>query len=173
MKTKCHKALMKYRTEVDTIERELTEDYMRSEKRLEDKIIPELKEKPSKFFSYARAQDRCHEEIVALKEGEKVVTESEEIVNILATQYCKVFSKHREIVNEKSINEIFDDDGDLNVVNVNIDMIKKAISELRSGSAPGLDGIEADCLKKGGDVIEWWIERLLVRSFKAIRYLMN
>ena len=96
MKTKCLKALVKYRTKVDIIERELTENFMRNKKRWEDKIISDLKEKISKLFSYARAHDRCHEEIVALDDGGKIVTYEEDIANALATEYYKVVSKSRD-----------------------------------------------------------------------------
>ena len=96
VRTKCVKALMKYRSEIDEIERNLTNDFMTSKKKQEDKVIPMIKDKPTKFYSYARSLDRSHEEIVSMNNGEKIVTDEEEIANALATQYVKVFSTQNE-----------------------------------------------------------------------------
>ena len=39
------------------------------------------------------------------------------------------------------------------------------MNEMKSGKAPGLDGILVECLKKGGMAVLEWLVRLLNLSF--------
>ena len=43
--------------------------------------------------------------------------------------------------------------------------VRKAVNEMRSGKAPGLDGFPVECLKKGGMAVLEWLVRLLNSSF--------
>ena len=40
--------------------------------------------------------------------------------------------------------------GDLNERAISLEEVWKAVNEMRSGKAPGLDGFPVECLKKGG-----------------------
>ena len=43
--------------------------------------------------------------------------------------------------------------------------VGEAVSEMKSGKAPGLDGFPVECLKKGGISVLVWLVRLLNISF--------
>ena len=43
--------------------------------------------------------------------------------------------------------------------------VGEAVNEMKSGKAPGLDGVPAECLKKGGIAVLEWLVRLLNLSF--------
>ena len=40
--------------------------------------------------------------------------------------------------------------GDLNQREISLVEVRKAVNEMNSGKAPGLDGFPIECLKKGG-----------------------
>ena len=39
--------------------------------------------------------------------------------------------------------------------------VREAVNEMKSGKAPGLDGFQVECLKKGGMAVLEWLVRLL------------
>ena len=45
------------------------------------------------------------------------------------------------------------------------------MNEMKSGKAPGLDGLPVECLKKGGMAVLEWLVRLLNLSFDMGLYL--
>ena len=48
--------------------------------------------------------------------------------------------------------------GDFNERAISLEEVKEAVSEMKSGKAPGLDGFPVECLKKGGTaVLEWLV----------------
>ena len=51
--------------------------------------------------------------------------------------------------------------GDLNERTILLEVVGKAVNEMRSGKAPGLDGFPVECLKKGGMAVFEWQVRLL------------
>ena len=55
--------------------------------------------------------------------------------------------------------------GDLNERAISSEEVGKAVNEMISGKAPGLDGFSVECLKKGGMVVLEWLVRLLNLSF--------
>ena len=44
------------------------------------------------------------------------------------------------------------------------------MNEMKSGKAPGLDGLPVECLKKGGMAVLEWLVRLLKLSYGGCTY---
>ena len=55
--------------------------------------------------------------------------------------------------------------GDLNERAISLEEVWEAVSEMKSGKVPGLDGFPVECLKKGGMAVFEWLVRLLNLSF--------
>ena len=55
--------------------------------------------------------------------------------------------------------------GDLNERAISLEEVSKAVNEMKSGKAPGMDGFPMECLKKGGISVLEWLVRLLNLSF--------
>ena len=55
--------------------------------------------------------------------------------------------------------------GDLNERAISLEEVGEAVNEMKSGTAPGLDGFPVECLKKGGIAVLEWLVRLLNLSF--------
>ena len=55
--------------------------------------------------------------------------------------------------------------GDLNERAISSEEVGEAVTEIKSGKAPGLDGFLVECLKKGGMAVLEWLARLLNLSF--------
>ena len=55
--------------------------------------------------------------------------------------------------------------GELNERAISKEEVRKAVNEMKSGKAPGLDGIPVKCLKEGGMAVLEWLVRLLNASF--------
>ena len=55
--------------------------------------------------------------------------------------------------------------GDLNERAISLEEVREAVSEMKSGKAPVLDGFPVECLKKGGMALLEWLVLLLNLSF--------
>ena len=55
--------------------------------------------------------------------------------------------------------------GDLNERAISLKKVREAVSEMKSGKAPGQDEFPVECIKKGGMAVLAWIVRLLNVSF--------
>ena len=55
--------------------------------------------------------------------------------------------------------------GDLNERAISLEEVGKAVNEMKSGKAPGLDGFQEECLKNGGMAVLEWLVRLLNLRF--------
>ena len=51
--------------------------------------------------------------------------------------------------------------GDTNERPVSLEEVGEAVNEMKSGKAPGLDGLPVECLQKGGMAVLEWLVRLL------------
>ena len=51
--------------------------------------------------------------------------------------------------------------GDLNGRTISLVEVREAVNEMKSGKAPGLDGLTIECLKKGGMAVLEWLFILL------------
>ena len=51
--------------------------------------------------------------------------------------------------------------GDLNERAISLEDVGMAVTEMKSGKAPGLDGFKVECIKKGGKAVLEWLVRLL------------
>ena len=50
---------------------------------------------------------------------------------------------------------------------IGIEEVERALDRMKTGKAPGLDGIAAECLKKGGTALTEWMVRLVNYSFES------
>ena len=55
--------------------------------------------------------------------------------------------------------------GNLNGRAISLQEVREAVNEIKSGNAPGLDGFQVECLKKGGTAVLEWLVILLNLSF--------
>ena len=55
--------------------------------------------------------------------------------------------------------------GDLNEREISLEELGEAMNEMKSGKAPGLNGFQVECFKKGDMAVLEWLVRLLNLSF--------
>ena len=55
--------------------------------------------------------------------------------------------------------------GDLDERAISLEEVREAANEMKSGKAPGMDGIKVECLKKGSFSLLEWLVRLLNLNF--------
>ena len=68
-----------------------------------------------------------------------------------------------EDVREANINVVSDRMpmlGEVNVRAISIEEVREAVTEMKSGKAPDLDGFPVECLKNGGIAVLEWLVRL-------------
>ena len=121
--------------------------------------VKSIKENPKYFYTYAFKKSKIKTPVGPLKDGDKIITDSHEISNILRKQYESVFSTPLQ---EKNINcavdlfmspEQANQDQQLHNITISITDITEAIVTLSNNSAAGPDEIPAIFLKKCAGVL--------------------
>ena len=152
MKTKSCNRYLKMRESIEDIEIKLKESYSSRRMEKEKVAISKMKRDPAAFFSYANKFSKTNSEVGPfIDEKGELVSNKENIVDMLKTQYESVFSKPdvskkvedpeafftHSVAEEKLDNITFDRND-----------VLEALDKLSNKSSPGPDGIPSILLKK-------------------------
>ena len=185
MTSKNAETIYKARVRLREIETNLRDSLEEEIKRKEDKILPKIKEDPKLFYSYAKSKAVIKEDIGPLYNEDKELTDNDdEMANILANQYSRMFSVPATNYRSSQIMDFFpsqdasDEPGPsgtrvgrggaptqrLNDIDFSTKDIEDALKELSPDAAPGPDGIPASCYKYGGKGMTEFLFKLLRHS---------
>ena len=119
----------------------------------EENAISKIQENPRAFFSFANKKSKVKSQIGPLtaQDGTKQ-TDPQDIVNILDAQYKSMFSEPRQEYLIENPTEYFkvpstEISPTLSDISFSEDEMKRALMALKTGSAPGPDGIPSVLLK--------------------------
>ena len=141
--------IKKLEDEIGLVTYEIKEAIVHHLDHSEKRAVEKIKVNPKYFYSYAKSFSKVKHSITALLNNDKkLVTERQELANILQQQFCSVFSDTHNP--DKSpptfaVPPLSSDDTELVLTT---DLIVEAISEIKLDSAPGPDGIPAVLLKR-------------------------
>ena len=139
----------------------LKSSYEHRASKLETAALLRMKSDPKYFYKFASKKSKLRARIGPLLTREGGITGDPGLMaQLLADQYCSVFSVPREEVNSAFTAEVFPqeltsslDSPSLSTVLFSRDKIAVAVSSLSSSASPGPDGVFIDCLKWGGDFV--------------------
>ena len=139
---------IKLRQSLVQVEKDILKSHSKSKSYMEAKAVNSIKKNSKYFFSYANKLSKTASKVGPLtdKNG-NVVTDSKDMADILAKQFCSVFSPQTE---PNSLNYAGDESLTCTLCDFifSVNDVKIAIKELLFNSAPGPDGVSAMLLKK-------------------------
>ena len=131
----------------------------------ERKVAECRRSNPKMFYAFINRSKKTRNKIGPLADEQKrIVTEPEEQANVLNRQYASVFTTNSEELPEI---EQVTDGIEINDVEINMEVIKKAIDRLKEQSAAGPDGIPPRVLKEMRNEIALPLEIIFKESMRS------
>ena len=141
---------------LNNIETEIKDSHCAEKTNDETEAIKKIASNTKYFYAYARQTQKVKEKVGPFvdRSTNEIISDEKQIADRLQSQFCAVFSESdpsRKITDAKAF---FFDNPEKSKINSidNIEFttsdIQKAIKELRSSAAPGLDGFSALLLKE-------------------------
>ena len=131
---------------LEDLELELIESHKAEAIASEKEAISKINEKPKYFFKYARSKSTVKSPIGPLNHNGEVVTEPEEIGEILKLQFESVYS---DPINTSDIEEVLRDYGPrcIEDIEFSMDDVRSSILKISASAAAGPDGFPALLLR--------------------------
>ena len=154
-KTTSAKKCLALRNKMESIEKDLKENYTDRRNKQENIAISKIKKNPYAFYAYAKKFAKTYNGVgPLLKEDGEVVTKPAEIAEVLKEQYERVFTEPKraaKITDEKAFFKETENNEKLETVFFTELDVRDAIDKLSNNAAAGPDGIPAILLKKCRD----------------------
>ena len=142
-------------SKLSDIESDITSSHCAEKTHDETEAIKKIASNSKYFFTYARKKQKTKEKVGPFidKSTSEIISDEKQIADRLQTQFCSVFSKSDQSSKIPDAKSFFNDPAISNLnsigdVEFTTSDIQKAIKELKSSSAPGLDGFSALLLKE-------------------------
>lgn len=144
----------------NNIESQIRTSHEKEQMHDETEAVKKISTNTKYFYAYARRKQKSKDRIGPLieKSTSEIISDDQQIADKLQQQFCSVFSKPSEenkihdaksfFFNTKPNNQRYLDD-----IQFTNNDIERAISELKSTSAPGLDGFPAVLLKNCAETL--------------------
>ena len=108
LRSKCPIAINKARKMLQTIEQELKDSLTKLRTNKENKVLPEIKQDPATFYSYARTFSKDRTEIGPLMDSnENLVSDSKKMAEMLSHQYSSMFSTPSSDIKREELIDYF------------------------------------------------------------------
>ena len=136
---------------LDNIETDIKDSHCAEKTHEETEAIKKIASNTKYFYAYARLKQKTKEKVGPFvdRSTSEIISDEKQIADRLQSQFCAVFSDSdppRKITDAKAFFFNNSEKSKINSIN-NIEFttsdIQKAIKELRSSAAPGLDGFSA------------------------------
>ena len=143
----------------DNIESQIKSSHEAEKTHDETEAVKKISKNTKYFYAYARKNQKCKDRVGPLrdKSTSEIISDDTQIANKLQQQFCSVFSKstgENKIQDAKTFFNSYDHQqphiSDIQFLKGDI---VRSISELKSNSAPGLDGFSALVLKKCAEAL--------------------
>ena len=130
----------------------MKKEVRQAKKKLERKLAKDAKKNSKKFYSYLKKKTSNRVTVGPLKEGEELVTDHQQMANILNNFFCSVFTEE-DMNNFPDIEPQYEGDEALNNVIFTGEKVKEKLARLKPSAAPGPDKVWAKVLHSLADVL--------------------
>ena len=134
------------------IQKEVKKEVKQAKKKLERKLAKEAKKNSKQFYSYLKKKTSNRVTVGPLKEGEELVTDHQQMANILNSFFCSVFTEE-DMQNFPEIGQQYQGDEPLINVTFTSEKVREKLTKLKPSAAPGPDKIWAKVLHSLADVL--------------------
>jgi hypothetical protein len=172
LRTKCPVKLVSLMFELEETEREISASLYKHRVRIEREKVAQIKSNPNVFYKYARKYSKTAESIGPLLDSQdNPISSIKEMAAILNQQYSSMWSKPTFEFNKSTVEVVLElepsQEDCLTDIRVTQTDVRKALSSLSSGAAPGPDGIPAAIIKGGGELIVVALTDIFDHSLKS------
>jgi hypothetical protein len=132
----------------------------------EKKLISDSKEHPKILYSYINQKTTCKESIKALRSGDQILKDPQDIVEILNEHFKSVFTVHENQVLPqfpKRTEQICD----IDLKSFDYEAVSKKLKELNGDKTPGLDSVHPIVLKQCALSLAFPLSLLFKKSFSS------
>ena len=123
------------------IQKEVEKSVKMAKRKLERKLAKNAKKNPKAFYSYIKKKRSNRVTVGPLKNKEgKLVTEDQEMVELLNNHYCSVFTVE-EVAEMPAVEQLYQGEEPLTTTEFVADNVKEKLSKLKPSAAPGPDKV--------------------------------
>ena len=134
------------------IQKEVKKEVRQAKKKLERKFAKEAKKNNKQFYSYLKKKTANRVTVGPLKDGEELVTDHQQMANILNSFFCSVFTEE-DMNNFPEIEQQYHGEEPLINVTFTRKKVKDKLTRLKPSAAPGPDKVWAKVLHSLADVL--------------------
>ena len=132
------------------VQKEVKKAVRQAKKKLERKLAKEAKKNAKQFHSYIKKKTSNRVTVGPLKAGEELVTDNQQMCNMLNDFFCSVFTEEN-LEEIPVVSQQYKGDEPLEDVPITKEKVRKKLADLKPSSAPGPDKVWARILQKLAD----------------------
>ena len=147
------------------IEKEVKNAVRNAKNSFEKKLAKNAKKNPKAFYSYLKSRTSNKESVGPLKEGDKVISDDKNMADTLNFFFSSVFTAE-DLTSIPHMENVYKGSTPLISVKFLANTIQDKIDNLRSTTAPGVDGFTPALLKPIKDIISLPLAIIYSRSLE-------
>lgn len=147
------------------IQQEVKREVRQAKKKLERKLAKNAKKNSKQFYSYLKKKTANRVTVGPLKSGEEVVTDHQEMADILNNFFCSVFTEE-DLANIPEPEQLYHGEDPLTNVKFTRNKVKDKLAKLKPSAAPGPDKVWAKVLHSLADVLDEPLSHVYSKLFE-------